>query len=147
MFFLYQILITILLMLSPLIISIRILKKKEDKNLSVFLEYDGPIKAPILIGEKIAIVKVFKKDEDKAESFDDLERLAERKAFHEFGTDEPKTEWAEQICKIAEENAEDISAYESLAEWIRNTLGNEKWAKLIDQKAKELEDDNQSNCN
>ena len=39
------------------------LKKKEDRNLSVFLEYDGPIKAPILIGEKIAIVKVFKKDE------------------------------------------------------------------------------------
>jgi len=32
MFFLYQILITILLILSPLIISIRILKKKEDKK-------------------------------------------------------------------------------------------------------------------
>ena len=32
MFFLYQILITILLILSPLIISIRILKKKEDKQ-------------------------------------------------------------------------------------------------------------------
>ena len=94
------------------------------------------------LGDEEWANKVFKKAEDKAESFDDLERLAERKAFHEFGTDEPKTEWAEKICKIAEENAEDISAYESLAEWIRNTLGNEKWAKLIDQKAKELEDDN-----
>jgi 3-deoxy-D-manno-octulosonic-acid transferase len=32
MFFLYQILITILLIFSPLIISFRILKKKEDKK-------------------------------------------------------------------------------------------------------------------
>ena len=93
------------------------------------------------LGDEEWANKVFKKAEDKAESFDDLERLAERKAFHEFGTDEPKTEWAEKICKIAEENAEDISAYESLAEWIRNTLGNEKWAKFIEQKVKELKDE------
>jgi len=42
---------------------------------------------------------------------------------------------------MAEENAEDISAYESLAEWIRHTLGNEKWAKFIEQKVKELKDE------
>ena len=65
---------------------------------------------------------------------------AEIIGFNEFASDEPKTEWAEKVCTMAEENAEDISAYESLAEWIRNTLGKEKWAKLIEQKVKELED-------
>ena len=39
------------------------LNKKDVRNLNVFLEYDGPIKAPIDKDQKVAELKVFKKDE------------------------------------------------------------------------------------
>ena len=38
--------------------------------------------------------------------------------------------------------AEDSSDYENLAESVRENLGDKKWAKLLEKKAKELEDDN-----
>ena len=43
--------------------------------------------------------------------------------------------------QTAEETAEDSYDYESLAESIRDNLGDEKWAKLVEQKAKELEEE------
>ena len=49
--------------------------------------------------------------------------------------------WVKILYKQAEEKAEDSSDYESLAESLRDQLGDKKWAKLADQKAKELEDD------
>ena len=39
------------------------IKKKDIRNLSIFLEYDGPIKAPISKGEKIADIIVKNKDQ------------------------------------------------------------------------------------
>ena len=42
----------------------------------------------------------------------------------------------------AEEKAEDSNDYESLAERVREDLGDEKWAKLLDQKAEELSEEN-----
>ena len=38
------------------------LSKKDSRNLNIFLEYSGPVKAPIKIGDKIANLKVFKKN-------------------------------------------------------------------------------------
>ena len=38
--------------------------------------------------------------------------------------------------------AEDSSDYENLAESVRDNLGDKKWAKLLDQKAKELSEEN-----
>ena len=39
------------------------INKKDIRNLSIFLEYDGPIKAPISKGEKIADIIVKNKDQ------------------------------------------------------------------------------------
>ncbi len=39
------------------------LNKKDIRNLKITLEYDGPIKAPILEGDKVATLNVFNKDE------------------------------------------------------------------------------------
>ena len=78
------------------------------------------------LGDEEWADRILEQAEDKVATWYDLERLAEIVGFNEFASDEPKTEWAEKVCKIAEENAEDISAYESLADWISNTLGNEK---------------------
>ena len=94
------------------------------------------------LGDEEWADRILEQAEDKVATWYDLERLAEFVGFNEFDSDKPKTEWAEKVCKVAEENAEDISAYQSLAEWIRNTLSKEKWAELLDQKAKELEDEN-----
>ena len=40
------------------------INKKDIRNLSVILQYDGPIVAPIQKGEKIASLKVFNKDQE-----------------------------------------------------------------------------------
>ena len=114
-------------------------ESKPDADCDDFISHAGYIRDEL--GNEEWANQILKKTEDKVESFNDLERLAEIIGFNEFDSDKPKTEWAEKVCKVAEENAEDISAYQSLAEWIRNTLGKEKWAELLDQKAKELEDD------
>ena len=39
------------------------LNKKDIRNLKITLEYDGPIKAPIFEGDKVATLNVFNKDE------------------------------------------------------------------------------------
>ena len=39
------------------------LKKKDVRNFKVFLEYTGPIKAPISKGQEIGKIKIFKKEE------------------------------------------------------------------------------------
>ena len=39
------------------------LKKKEARNLKVFLKYNGPIKAPISKDQEIAKIEVFVKDD------------------------------------------------------------------------------------
>ena len=39
------------------------LSKKDSRNFNVFLEYEGPIKAPIKKGQEIAKINVYKKDE------------------------------------------------------------------------------------
>ena len=40
------------------------INKKELKNFNVFLEYTGPLQAPIKAGQEIATIKIFIKDED-----------------------------------------------------------------------------------
>ena len=44
------------------------ISKKDIKNFKIFLEYDGPIKAPIKKDQKIANIKIFVKDEIVKES-------------------------------------------------------------------------------
>ena len=39
------------------------LSKRDSRYLNIFLEYSGPVKAPIKIGDKIANLKVFQKNE------------------------------------------------------------------------------------
>ena len=39
------------------------LKKKDVRNFKVFLEYTGPIKAPISKGQEIGKIKIFKSEE------------------------------------------------------------------------------------
>ena len=81
-------------------------------------------------------IKEFKETEKEAEESYDLRDLADEIV------DAGDKEWAKKIYMKVEEKAEDSYDLQSLAEYVRQNLGNEKWAKLIDQKAKELEDDN-----
>ena len=39
------------------------LKKKESRNLKVFLKYNGPIKAPITKDQEIAKIEIYVKDD------------------------------------------------------------------------------------
>jgi len=39
------------------------LNKKDTRNLKVMLQYNGPIKAPIIKGQQIALLKIFKKND------------------------------------------------------------------------------------
>ena len=50
-------------------------------------------------------------------------------------------EWAKELYKKAEETTQTSYDLATLAESIRENLGDKKWAKLLDQKAKELEED------
>jgi hypothetical protein len=75
-------------------------------------------------------------------------RLKRRKLKNSFDfrrvadglADAGDNEWAKKIYKKEEDKAEECYEYQSLAESIRDNLGDKKWAELLEQKAKELED-------
>ena len=39
------------------------MSKKDSRNFKLYLEYDGPVQAPIKKGQEIGSLKVFKKEE------------------------------------------------------------------------------------
>ena len=44
-----------------------------------------------------------------------------------------------ELCEKAEQTAEDYEDYEALSETLLYTLEDEEWAKLVEQKARDLE--------
>lgn len=113
---------------------IKIYKKIEDKaetssELSDLAEYINNL------GNKEWTEKVYKKAAHKLERCYDLQKLAED-IFDKLGGSGEKL--VREVYKKAEEKAEDELDKGVLADSIRETLEDEKWAKLLEKKAKNI---------
>ena len=91
------------------------------------------------LGDKEWATRLYKKSEGKAETSDDFRSLG-NSVYKNLG----KKEWAKEIYKKAEGKAETSYDFDSLASSIKE-LGDKKWAKLVEQTAKELSGDDVEN--